>query len=252
MNKPIDFQALSCKQCIESVDLGFEFTMAFQPIVALASKSIYGYEALCRGTNNESAWSVIQQVHEGNRYRFDQVCRVKAITLAAKLKMPSVLSINFFPNAVYKPELCIRTTLETARVCGFPIERILFEFTESEKLTSASHVKRIVESYREMGFKTATDDFGSGHSGLNLLADYQTDVIKFDMALVRNIDRDTVRQKIIRHCVNLCLDLGITPLAEGIETRAEMEVLQSLGIDLMQGYYFAKPGFECLPQVNFD
>ena len=186
------------------------------------------------------------------RYRFDQVCRVKAITLAAKLQLHSILSINFFPNAVYKPELCIRTTLEAAREHEFPIERILFEFTESEKLTSADHVRSVVESYRAMGFSTAIDDFGSGHSGLNLLAVYQTSIVKLDMGLVRNIDSDTVRQKIVRHCVNLCLDLGITPLAEGIETRAEMQTLQSLGIDLMQGFYFARPGFECLPTVTFD
>lgn len=251
MNQPPDFRQFSCRQCLEAADLNFDFTMAFQPIVRLSDQTILGYEALVRGLGGESAYSVLSQVNEANRYRFDQLCRIKAIRLAANLNLPGILSINFFPNAVYKPELCIRTTLEAAQIYGFPTARIMFEFTETEQLKSTEHVRNIVDSYREMGFKTAADDFGSGHSGLNLLADLQTDLIKFDMALVRNVDSDLVRQAILRNCVRLCNDLGIEPLAEGVETRAEMDMLASLGIELMQGYLFAKPGFECLPEVIF-
>ncbi|GAA3946117.1 EAL domain-containing protein [Allohahella marinimesophila] len=252
MNKPIDFRRFSCRQCLEEADIGFDFTMAFQPLVRYSNRSVIGYEALVRGLENESAWSILQQVNASNRYRFDQLCRIKAIELAARLKLSGTLSINFLPNAVYRPELCIRTTFEAAELFGFPVENILFEFTENEELISASHVKTVVESYQKMGFQTAIDDFGAGYSGLKLLADFQTDIVKFDMALVRNIDRDVARQKIIRHCVSLCVDLGTTPLAEGIETQAEAEMLASLGVDLMQGYLFARPGFEHLPSCSFE
>lgn len=102
-----------------------------------------------------------------------------------------------------------------------------------------------------MGFKTAIDDFGSGYSGLGLLADFQTDVIKLDMGLIRNINCDKSRQCIIKNCLNLFQDLNITPLAEGVETKEEMSWLRDSGVELMQGYFFAKPGFESLPQVNF-
>ncbi len=252
MNKPADYREFSCKQCLESRDLGFDFTMAFQPIVRCASQQIFGYEALVRGPQNQSALSVISQVNDDNRYRFDQLCRIKAIALAAQLKITSVVSINFLPNAVYRPERCIRTTIEAAQAYHFPIEQIMFEFTEVEKLRENQHIKHIVEYYKNLGFKTAVDDFGSGYSGLNLLADFQTDIAKLDMELIRHIDRDPVRQIIIKNCLAMFKDLSITPLAEGIETREEMQFLRDLGVDLMQGYYFAKPGFESLPEVDFS
>ncbi len=240
-----------CQQCLESTDLGFDFTMAFQPIIRCQAKSIFGYEALVRGLNNESAYSIISQVNDDNRYRFDQLCRVKAIALAAKLNIQTMVSINFLPNAVYRPERCIRTTLEAARAHNFPIQQIMFEFTEVERVTDHQHIKNVVEYYQQLGFKTAIDDFGSGYSGLNLLADFQPDIAKLDMALIRDIDQDPVRQIIVKNTVAMLNELNITPLAEGIETREEMQFLRDLGIDLMQGYLFAKPGFESLPEVDF-
>lgn len=248
----MDKLGASCKQCQESSDLGFDFTMAFQPIIQYSSKTIFGYEALVRGLNNESAFSVISQVNDDNRYRFDQLCRVKAIALAAKLNINQMVSINFLPNAVYRPERCIRTTLEAAKEYGFPITQIMFEFTEVEKVKDNQHIKNIVEYYKSLGFKTAIDDFGSGYSGLNLLADFQTDIAKLDMELIRNIDKDPVRQIVVKNTIAMFRELNITPLAEGIETKGEMCFLRDIGIDLMQGYYFAEPGFESLPEVNFS
>ncbi len=226
--------------------------MAFQPIINCKTNTIFGYEALVRGLQNESAFSVIDQVNDDNRYLFDQLCRVKAIALAAKLRLDSMLSINFLPNAIYKPERCIRTTLEAAKEYGFPTNRIMFEFTENENISDTEFVKGIVEYYKKSGFITALDDFGSGYAGLGLLADFQTNIIKFDMKLIRNIDQDSTRQAIIKNCVNLFAELNITSLAEGVETIEEMLWLRDSGIDLMQGYLFAKPGFESLPQVDFD
>ena len=124
----------------------------------------------------------------------------------------------------------------------------MFEFTEVEKIEDSSHVERVVSYYQELGFKTATDDFGSGYSGLNLLADFQTDIIKLDMALIRDIDKDTKRQTIVRNCLNMFKELNVMALAEGIETVEEYHWLKSVGIELMQGYLFAKPGFARRPQ----
>ncbi|WP_350549689.1 EAL domain-containing protein [Pseudoalteromonas sp. 120-MNA-CIBAN-0494] len=250
-DKAINCEKVSCSNCADLDELGFDFTMAFQPIINCKTQSIYGYEALVRGLNNESAYSIISKITVDNRYTFDQLCRIKAIALAAKLKIDSILSINFLPNAIYKPERCIRTTLEAAEKYNFPTKNILFEFTEVEKIEDTAHVKRVVNYYQSLGFKTATDDFGSGYSGLNLLADFQTDIIKLDMALIRDIDKDAKRQTIVTHCLNMFRDLGVITLAEGIETLEEYTWLKNAGIELMQGYLFAKPGFESLPDVNF-
>lgn len=128
----------------------------------------------------------------------------------------------------------------------------MFEFTEVEKIEDSQFVKRIVEYYNKLGFKTAIDDFGSGYAGLGLLADFQTNIVKLDMELIRNIDKDHARQSIVKNCLNIFRDLNITPLAEGIETREEFNCLRDFGIELMQGYLMAKPGFESLPLVNFS
>lgn len=248
----INCDKVVCNHCIDDNELGFDFTMAFQPIINCQTMDVFGYEALVRGVNNESAYSIIAKVNDDNRYLFDQLCRIKAIALAAKLQIDSMLSINFLPNAIYKPERCIRTTLEAAKKYQFPTERIMFEFTEVEKIEDSEHIKKIVNYYQALGFKTATDDFGSGFSGLNLLADFQTDIIKLDMGLIRNIHLNTTRQIIVSHCLNMMHELNITVLAEGIETMEEYLWLKNAGIELMQGYLFAKPGFECLPDIDFD
>ncbi|CCE22699.1 EAL domain-containing protein [Methylotuvimicrobium alcaliphilum] len=240
------YKQLGCAECAGGAGLGFDFTMAFQPIVNTTTQSIYAHEALARGLNNEPAGKVFELVNDANCYRFDQSCRTKAIKLASELNMDTFLSINFMPNAVYRPELCIRTTLEAAKVYGFPVERIIFEITEGEQVKDHAHLLEIVQYYKAQGFKTAIDDFGAGYSGLNLLAEIQTDIIKLDMALIRHIDQDRNRQAIVKAILQLCGELSIIPLAEGIETYEELSVLQSFGLELFQGYYFAKPAFQSL------
>lgn len=242
----------SCKNCADNGHLDFDFTMAYQPIINCQTREIFGYEALVRGLNNESAYSIISRVNDNNRYLFDQLCRVKAISLAAKLGLNSMLSINFLPNAIYQPERCIRTTLNAAKQYNFPVEKIMFEFTEVEKINDSHFIKRIVDYYQKLGFTTAIDDFGSGYAGLGLLADFQTNIVKLDMELIRNIDKDSARQIIIKNSLSMFSELNVTVLAEGIETLQEMRWLKNAGVALMQGYFFAKPGFECLPSVDFS
>jgi len=241
-----------CSACLDGGAFPIDITMAFQPIVNMASKSIFAYEALVRGPNNESAGEVFRYVNDGNRYQFDQACRVKAVELAAGLRMPCLLSINFMPNAVYRPELCIRTTLEAADRFDFPIDRILFEITEGERVDDLPHLRDIVQHYQQRGFLTAIDDFGAGYAGLNLLAEIRTDLVKLDMALIRDIDQDAVRQAIARAVIHVCKDLSIRVIAEGIENKAELQTLWGLGVEMFQGYYFARPGFEQLPIVPPD
>ncbi|TFW22451.1 EAL domain-containing protein [Massilia arenosa] len=239
----------ACKGCGEANAIDFDFEYAYQPIVQVSTRSIYAHEALVRGPNGEPAPTVLSKVNKDNIYHFDQACRVKAVEGAARLGMRERLSINFLPNAVYRPEVCIRTTLEAARRTGFPVENIIFEVTESEQVTDRAHLVGIFREYDRLGFHTAIDDFGAGYAGLNLLAEYQPHIVKLDMDLVRNIDTSAARQAIVRHTVALCRDLGVTVLAEGVETSAERDVLIAAGIDLLQGYLFSKPIFNGLATI---
>jgi len=157
--------------------------------------------------------------------------------------MQTRLSINFMPNAIYRPELCIRSTLEAAQQYGFPIERIIFETVEGEEIDDGKWLAEVLREYQRIGFMTAIDDFGAGFAGLNLLADFQPDLIKLDMDLIRGIDSSRSRQAIVRGVTEICRELDIRLIAEGIETLDECLCLADQGIELMQGYLFSKPLF---------
>lgn len=246
MNNPI-----KCAGCKDGESLGFDFAMAFQPIVDVASRRVWGYEALVRGIDGQGAGWVLEQVNEANRYRFDQACRVKAITKAGELfRDPDArLSINFMPNAVYEPAACIRSSLEAAQKVGFARDRIMFEFTENERL-EVSHVKSIIAEYRRLEFMVALDDFGAGYAGLGLLSDFQPDLIKIDMHLLRGLDKSATKRTIVAGVVGIARALAIEVIAEGIETEGELSALMATGITLYQGYLFSKPAIGVLPAAQ--
>ena len=237
-----------CDGCRDGAAFPLPFTMAFQPIVDVEAQTVFAHEALVRGVDGAGAFAVLAEVNAANRYGFDQACRVKAIEQAADLDLTrdgARLSINFLPNAVYEPSACIRLTLATARRTGFPLHRLIFEFTEDERIDTA-HLLRILTTYRSMGFMTAIDDFGAGYAGLNLLAKFQPDIVKLDMELVRGLDADRMKRALVRATALACEDMGVTVLAEGIETPEECAALRDLGIRLQQGYLFARPAFQAL------
>jgi len=237
----------ACDGCRNGDAFPIPFTMAFQPIIDLSANDIWGYEALVRGRDGSGAASVLAAVSDENRYRFDQACRVTAIELAgAGLPSGSTskLSINFMPNAVYEPTACIRASLAAAAKARFDPGRLMFEFTENERIEDTAHVGNIIDTYRRIGFTTALDDFGAGYAGLGLLARFHPDLIKIDMDLIRGVHESPARQAIIRGIVQIARSLGITVLAEGVEERAEVVSLHDAGINLFQGYYFARPELE--------
>lgn len=242
-----------CAGCRDGVDFEIPFAVAFQPIVDTVSGKAFAYEALVRGVDGSGAMSILSGLTDANRYSFDQACRVKAIETAMAAGLMDTdahLSINFLPNAVYSPLACIQLTLQTARSVGMPIDRLIFEFTENEHMGSPEHVSSIIDTYKQIGFKVAIDDFGAGHSGLDMFARFSPDEIKLDMELVRGVDRDVRRQAIIRAVVRMCEDLNTLVIAEGIETAEEAAALRSLGVRYHQGYWYARPGFEHLPVIR--
>ncbi|MES2887718.1 MAG: EAL domain-containing protein [Pseudomonadota bacterium] len=239
-----------CLGCGSSDRLGFLFDYAYQPIVDVVHRTVYAHEALVRGPAGEGALTVLSQVTDQNRYRFDQACRVKALKSAAALGIRERVSINFLPNAIYKPELCIRTTLAAAQTYGFPLDSIIFEVTEGERVEDGPWLAEILREYKRCGFLTAIDDFGAGYAGLALLADFQPDLIKIDMGLVRHIDTNAPRQAIVRGMMAICQDLGVEVIAEGIETAGERDFMLDAGIRLMQGYLFSRPVFQGVGQVD--
>lgn len=246
-------RAYTCGKCRDSDGFALPISMAFQPIVDCETGKPFAFEALVRGPAGQSAAEILSGVDETTRYAFDQRCRVVAIETAVRaglLDGDAKLSINFLPGAVYSPAACIQLTLRTARAAGLPLDRLIFEFTENEPMLDTAHVATIVDHYHQIGFGCAIDDFGAGFSGLNRLAMLRPDYVKLDMDLIRGIDADPRRRAIVAGVVAMCRQLGTVLIAEGVETVAESTTLRLLGIRYLQGFLFARPAFEALPDIT--
>lgn len=253
MDFPARIKQQTCSDCLSGQELGFAIKMAFQPIIDWQQQSIFAYEALVRGPEGQGAAWVFAQVNKDNRYYFDQACRVKAIETAARLGCSSYLSINFMPNAVYNPETCIQATLEASALYGFCKEKIIFEVIETEEIPDKGHLTRIFQSYARHGFLTAIDDYGAGFANLEWLQALKPNILKLDMALIRDIEQSPAKQAIVRSTIAQCELQGTTVLAEGIETAAELNWLVAAGVRYLQGYYFARPALESLtPWSDID
>jgi EAL domain-containing protein (putative c-di-GMP-specific phosphodiesterase class I) len=226
-----------------------DYSFAFQPIIDMANNAIFSYEALIRGRRNESAGTVLSRVDPGDMHRFDEQSRNAAIDLAVRLGLSTRLNLNFLPRSVETSPTAISSLLAAAGRHRLDPGRLVLEILEQEIISDFDGFKREIDRYRGSGLAFAIDDFGSGYAGLNLLAEFQPDIIKLDMHLVRGIESRGPRQAIVRGIVRTCLDLGIDIIAEGVETPEEFAWLRQAGIRLYQGRLFAAPAFEQLPRA---
>lgn len=227
------------------------YSFAYQPIVDAVSRRVVSHEALVRGLAGEPVPSILQAIPANEIYLFDEESRVAALELAARLGFEGQLNLNLMPGGLQASGTAIESTLAAARRCQVDFARVVIEVTEGEIMTDSAQFARTMNVYRGMGVRVAIDDFGSGYAGLSLLADFQPEEIKLDMHLVRGIERRGPRQAIARAVIQVCFDLGIDVIAEGVETEDEYRWLVDEGVRLFQGYLFARPGFECLPQPSF-
>jgi EAL domain-containing protein (putative c-di-GMP-specific phosphodiesterase class I) len=120
--------------------------------------------------------------------------------------------------------------------------RVVLELTERAALEEIPGAADRVARLRAMGFRIAVDDLGAGYAGLTTFAQLEPDVVKFDMSLVRDVDTHATKRKLIRAMSALFGELGMTVIAEGVETAAERDTLVAAGCELFQGYLFARPG----------
>jgi EAL domain-containing protein (putative c-di-GMP-specific phosphodiesterase class I) len=231
-------------------EIGFDFSFAFQPIVNATNREIVSFEALVRGPHGEPSASVFAQVPQREFPRFDEICRRKAIYLASQLKIPNLLSLNLSARGLYEVDLNITATFQASIDSGIPVKNIIFEVLETESLTDQRNLLQYLRLIQDFGFNTAIDDFGAGYSGLKLLVKYQPTYIKLDRHLIGNIHQDSVKQVIFSGISQICKRLSIEIVAEGVETASEYRWLSEAGINMFQGYYFARPAFEALPDVS--
>lgn len=217
------------------------FSIAFQPIVNAATLSVYSQEALVRGAQGESAQALFLSVAPDCLPQVDAMFRHEAIRIAGEQGLSSTLNLNVIPSSLERSTDVLLETLKAAEAAGIRADQLLLEITEGEIIVDLGGFAQTIDQLRQSGLRFAIDDFGAGYAGLNLLADFQPDVVKLDMQLVRNIPSLGPRQAIVRGIARTCLDLGIDIIAEGVETEDEYFWFLDEGISLFQGYLIARP-----------
>jgi EAL domain-containing protein (putative c-di-GMP-specific phosphodiesterase class I) len=222
--------------------------MVVQPVVSLVDRSVFAYEALVR-TREPSvphAGAFFEIAERLQRVReLDRKIRIKCAEIAARLADGPLLLINVHPESLNDPSL----VAEDSPLALFA-PRIIFEITERSSLHSMEGAKETVARLRAAGYRIAVDDLGAGYAGLTSIALLHPEVVKLDMELVRNLDTSATRVTLISGMVALCKQLDIAVIAEGVETAAEMHKLEELECELLQGYYFARPG-PPFPEVSW-
>jgi EAL domain-containing protein (putative c-di-GMP-specific phosphodiesterase class I) len=214
--------------------------IAFQPIVRAKDGSVFGYEALLR--SDEPALP-----HPGAMLdaaeRLDRVMdlgraiRAQAAAAFASAAPDTVLFVN-----LHSRDLVDAALFATDQPLTAIADRVVLEITERAALDDVEDVRDRVAKLRKLGFRVAVDDLGAGYAGLTSFVTLEPELVKLDMTLVRGIDQQPVKRSLVRSVTMLCRELGLQVVAEGIETRAEREVVIECGCELIQGFLVAKPG----------
>jgi len=215
------------------------FNMVFQPIVRMEDHWIFAYEALVRCTQQElrSPHVLFNVAEQGDRiWPLSRLLRRLAIEKVPELPEGAVMFVNLHPRDFDDPDI-----LEPDGPIAQHAGRLVLEVTERAAILDLDHFRKKLAALRDFGAKIAIDDLGSGYSALNLVAELNPDFIKLDMTLIRGVDESPVRQNLLRNMVAFANDLGALVVAEGVETRGELEVLRDLGCQLVQGYYLSVP-----------
>jgi EAL domain-containing protein (putative c-di-GMP-specific phosphodiesterase class I) len=233
------------KEKIQELIMKGSINTVFQPIVRFEDKKVIGYEALSRGpegTEYENPYLLFDAAAEADvLFELDRLCRKKALINSRSINPGHKLFINCFPTAVHDPEfrdVYLTSFLDEVKIN--PVN-IVLEITEREAIENYELFKEAVSYYSGLGFSIAVDDTGTGYSGLETLFELRPDFIKVDMSIVRDIDKNKVKQELAKALIALSKELNSTVIAEGIETEEELHALREIGVKIGQGFLFARP-----------
>jgi EAL domain-containing protein (putative c-di-GMP-specific phosphodiesterase class I) len=213
--------------------------MAYQPIVSWSARSVFAYEALLR--SRESTLPCPKAMLDAAE-RLDRVHDLgRAIRQAVARDIPTFdptvrVFVNLHPLDLLDDDLVGGT-------CALrPFSRrVVLELTDRAPLDGMHDIRARVAALRALGYHIAIDDLGAGYAGLTSFAHLEPDVVKVDRSLVQDLGSDRTKQKLLGSLAQLCGQLGMSVICEGVETCEERDALLALGCDLLQGYLFARP-----------
>ena len=157
------------------------------------------------------------------------------------------ISVNMSAQDFYHVDV-YQTLVGLVERYGVPADRLKIEITETVLLEDPEIAGEVIAKLRQKGFLVEIDDFGKGYSSMSLLRDVAADVLKIDMSLLRDIETKQRNRIIVESIVNMATALGMSVVAEGVETKEQLQLLAAMGCRYFQGYYFSRP----LPVGEFE
>jgi diguanylate cyclase (GGDEF)-like protein len=220
---------------------------AFQPIVEAVTGTVFGYESLMRGQDRigfDAPTDILDEAERvGQLLALEQMVASRALAKFATLPdcATSTLFLNLDVRLIPDGDALLDSLLYHLKKANIPPSSVCFELSERFDNTSVPEFSTLIDRMRKTGFKLAIDDFGVGHGELKLLCDHPVDYLKIDRHFVAEADRNARKRHILKNMVTIAHVLGTRVIAEGIETEAEFLACRELGVDLVQGWFIARP-----------
>ena len=233
------------KALLEKIIRNGDIRSVFQPILSLRDGSVLGYEALSRGPKGSELENPERLFEAAEQYKalwdLERLCRQKALTAMNKSHSGATLFLNVTPSIIEDEKFSKGVTRESLNWFGVNPESIVFEITEKSAIKNITEFKKIISNYKDQDYKIAIDDAGAGYSGLNLISDVRPHYLKLDMNLIRDIDKDSVKQALVRSMQEFARITGTYLIGEGVETLAELQSLINIGVHYGQGFFIQRP-----------
>lgn len=217
----------------------------FQPIVDLRRGEVLGHEALIRGPDNSELYSPVTLFNTamacGLEQRLELLCRRLSLEAYARLSLEGKLFLNVSASLLSTPEHRKGLTLEWLKSLNIPLDSIVIEISEQHPFDQRGLTLEALSYYKQMGFKVAVDDLGTGYSGLKLWSELQPDYVKIDRYFIHNVDREPIKRQFVKSICSIANGVGSQVIVEGVETHSELLTLKELGATIAQGFYLGMP-----------
>lgn len=226
-----------------------EFILNFQPQIRVGDREIIGMEALIRWDSEKYGlvfpdFFIPRAEENGTIINLGHWVIADSLRYLSELNQIDRISTNVSINisALQLDDPCLETKLVNfSNVYDLKPERITIEITESSIVANFDESQKRMQSLKEKGFRLSIDDFGTGQASLAYLKDYPVDEIKIDKVFIQNFVNQKVDYEIVKHIIDLAHTLNMITVAEGVEEEEQVDLLESLGCDVIQGYFFSKP-----------
>jgi EAL domain-containing protein (putative c-di-GMP-specific phosphodiesterase class I) len=222
-----------------------EIVVLCQPIMDLRSGDIFGWEMLARGPINSPFYRPTDLFEFA--FQADLLAQMEFIVIKKALKeivekpVREQVFINLTSETLIRPFFYEQLVEYLSLFPSVQPSQIVFEITERHAIRDYTQMSLIMKQYRELGFRFALDDAGSGYASLQSISELIPDIIKIDRSIIQNIDQGLVKQSLLKALMKFAEDINCEVIAEGIETEQEADILYQHSVTMAQGYYFAKP-----------